>query len=302
MARKSKNRRHKSGHAGQRDTAARPAAGVAAASASKPDLALRLLTAIGLLLTAYLTWIAWNSGSAAFCTEGSGCDVVQGSRWSRFLGLPIAAWGFALYAALAWTTWRPAPRLVRWRRLWRLSLLGLAISAYLTVAGLVALQAACVWCLLSLAVMAAIFLLVHATRPDGAPGTPWPTWLLGNGLLALGLLAALQMSAMGLLERREDPRLRALAAHLEQSGVKFYGASWCANCTEQKRLFGAASRRLPYVECSPNGRNGGLAFECISAGIGGYPTWIIGGQPHVEVMAPERLARMTGFDWEAAVE
>jgi len=302
MTRKSRSKRHKSGHPGQRDTAARPAAGVVATSASKPDLALRILTAIGLLLTAYLTWVAWNSGSAAFCTEGSGCDVVQGSRWSRFLGLPIAAWGFALYAALAWTAWRPAPRLVRWRRMWRFSFLGLAISVYLTIAGLVALQAVCVWCLLSLAVMTAIFLLVHATRPDGTPGTSWPTWLLGNGLLALGLLAVLQMSAMGLLERREDPRLRALAAHLEQSGVIFYGASWCANCTEQKRLFGAAGKRLPYVECSPNGRNGGVAFECIGAGISGYPTWIIGGQPHVEVIAPERLARMTGFDWEAEGE
>ncbi|WP_202840033.1 vitamin K epoxide reductase family protein [Luteimonas saliphila] len=303
MGRKSKARRDRPQRAG-----AGPATGAQGgpvrAATGKADIALRVLAVTGLLLTGYLSFVAWQDTGAAFCTEGSGCEVVQGSPWSRFLGLPIAAWGALLYAALAWTAWRPATRptlrLARWRRLWRLSFLGLAISVYLTVAGLVALQAVCAWCLLSLAVMLAIFLVVHATRPDSAPGAPWTTWMLGNGLLALGLLAALQMSAMGLLERREDPRLRALAEHLAQSEAKFYGASWCPECTRQKRLFGAAAKRLPYVECSPEGRGGGVAFDCISARIGGYPTWIIDGQHHVEVIEPERLARISGFDWNEA--
>ncbi len=262
------------------------------------DRVVLVLSAFGLLLTAYLSIVAWGESGAAFCTEGSGCDVVQGSRWSRFLGLPIAAWGFALYAALAWTAARPAPKPARWRKLWRLAFWGLAISVYLTLAGWIALQALCAWCLASLATLAAIFAVVHVRKPDHAPGVPWPTWLLGNGLVVLALLAALQMSAMGLLERRENPRLRALAEHLQASGAKFYGASWCANCVAQKREFGAASGHLPYVECSPDGRSGGIAFECTAAGIGSYPTWMIGGQPYVGVIEPERLAKMTGFDWE----
>ena len=131
----------------------------------------------------------------------------------------------------------------------------------LETAGLVALQAVCAWCLVSLAIMVAIFVLVHARRPDAAPGGSWPTWWLGNGLIALGLLAMLQLSATGLLERREDPRLRALAQHLAQSDAKFYGASWCPACNEQKRVFGAAARHLPYVECSPDGRNGGDTID-----------------------------------------
>ncbi|MDH5833052.1 vitamin K epoxide reductase family protein [Luteimonas kalidii] len=271
----------------------------AIAKAGRTDIALRALAIVGLLLTVYLAWTA-SSGGPAFCTEGSGCDLVQASRWSRFLGLPIAAWGALLYAAIAWVAWRPAPRLARWRRLSRLSFLGLALSVYLTVAGLVAVQAVCAWCLVSLGLMLAIFLLVHLGRPDSAPGMPWATWWLGSGLVALGLVAALQLSAMGLLERREDPRLRALAEHLGQVDARFYGASWCPNCTEQKRLFGAAAPRLPYVECSPEGRAGGVAFECISARVSGYPTWIIDDRHHVEVLTPERLARLTGFDWEGA--
>lgn len=279
----------------------REQAPVAPVRPTAADLALRALTLFGLLLTAYLAWSALAGTPAAFCTDGAGCDVVQGSAWSRFLGLPIALWGALLYAALAFAAWRPAPRLTRWRRLWRLSFLGLAISVYLTVAGAVALQAVCGWCLASLATMAAIFFLVHVSRPDSAPGAGWPNWLLGNGLIALGLLGALQLSAMGLLERREDPRLRALAEHLEASGARFYGASWCPSCNEQKRLFGPAERRLPYVECSPEGRGGAMAFECASANIGGFPTWIIDRQYHVEILTPERLARLSGFDWDAAV-
>lgn len=281
-----------SGRAGGRVAAVQPV--------TKPDLALRLLSVFGVLLTAYLSWTALSGQAAALCTAEAGCDVVQGSAWSRLLGLPIALWGMLLYAALAWVAWRPAPRLTRWRRLWRLSFLGLAISVYLTLAGLVALQAVCAWCLLSLATMTAIFLIAHLSRPDSAPGATWPNWLLGNGLIALGLLATLQLSAMGLLERREDPRLRALAEHLETSGALFYGASWCPSCNEQKDLFGPAERRLPYVECSPGGRGGAMAFECVSARIGGYPTWIIDGQYHVEILPPERLARLSGFDWDGA--
>lgn len=299
MSKRTRAKRHKPQPSGQRSGA--PASAPAkAAPPSASDIALRVLSGFGLLLTAYLTWVAMRDTGAAFCAQGSGCDIVQNSQWSRFLGLPIALWGLLLYALLAYVTWRPAPRLTRWRRLWRLSFLGLAISIYLTLAGWLALGAFCVWCLLSLLTLAAIFVLVHRARPDSAPGTAWSTWWLGNGLLALAVVAALHVSASGLLERRGDPRLHALAAHLEQSGAKFYGAYWCPNCTQQKRKFSGAASRLPYVECSPNGRSGGVAFECTSAGVTGYPTWVIGGRHYVEVIEPERLAAMTGFDWQGA--
>jgi len=300
MSRKSGGKRRRSTTPRREAGTPSPSAASAASTLTRTDLALRVLTLGGLLLTAWLTWVAVSGGSVALCAEGSGCELVQGSRWSRFLGLPIAAWGLLLYALLAWTAWRRAPRLLRWRRLWRLAFIGLAVSVYLTVAGLAALQAVCGWCLASLAIMAAVFGLVHASRPDAAPGTPWSTWWLGNGLLALGLLVGLQLSALGLLERREEPRLRALAEHLAETQVKFYGASWCPACNEQKNVFGAAARHLPYVECSPNGRSGGVAFECTSAGVGSYPTWVIDRQHYDGVLAPERLARLSGFDWDGA--
>ena len=45
-----------------------------------PEWIVAGLAAFGLLLTGYLAAVAWSGGGAAFCTAGSGCDVVQQSR------------------------------------------------------------------------------------------------------------------------------------------------------------------------------------------------------------------------------
>lgn len=260
------------------------------------------LAAIGLSITGYLTVVALAGTQALFCAAGSACEVVQGSRWSILLGVPMALWGFALYALLALSAWRMSNALTRWRRLWLLALAGLTVSVYLTVVAAVELDALCPWCLASLATITAIFLTTTLRRPDGAPGMPWRSWLLNGGAVALTVALALHAYHSGLFRPAEDPRLRALATHLDRSGAKFYGAFWCPKCQQQKRLFGASADRLPYVECSPNGRNGGVAFACVSNEIGGYPTWIIEGQRFEQVLTPEELARYTEFGWRDAAE
>lgn len=263
------------------------------------DTGTAALAAAGLIITGYLTASAWLQSRAVFCTEGSGCDVIQSSAWSTLLGVPMALWGFALYALIAALALRThTTRVRRWRHLWRACLFGLVVSVYLTAVGLIVLRASCVWCLLSLALMAALFIRVHFERPAAAPGAPWSSWLLGNGLVAAGLVLTLQVHQSGvLLERPEDPQLAALVTHLERRGAKFYGASWCAQCREQKALFGASARRLPYVECSPGGQAAPKAFECVRSGIEVYPTWVIDGLQQRQVLQPRELAAITGFDW-----
>ena len=122
--------------------------------------------------------------------------------------------------------------------------------------GILSLKAVCGWCLLSLAIITALFLLIHLKRPDAAPGSAWRKWWLGNGVLALlvlGIMAAYHHN--DLLQRPENPQTMALAIHLKETGAKYYGASWCQNCRQQTRLFGPSAHRLPYVECSPGGPN-----------------------------------------------
>lgn len=265
-----------------------------------PDWIVVGLAAFGLLLTGYLTAVAWWGETAAFCSAGSGCDIVQQSRWSTLLGLPMALWGFALYALIGLVALQRSGRLRRWRRLWTLSLIGVLISLYLTVVGIAALDAVCIWCLLSFATMVAIFVAVVVRRPTSAPGTPWQRWVLNHAIVLLPFIGVLHAYQSGLLEPPENPRLQALAEHLDRTGAKFYGAFWCPVCQEQKRAFGASGDRLPYVECSPNGRNGGVAFECSAAAVTSFPTWEIRGQRYQSLLEPEELAKHSRFAWNAA--
>ena len=280
--------------------AGKASASPSAAEGLAPDLPIAALAVLGMLVTGYLTLVAWTRVDPALCTPGAGCDVIQSSVWSTLLGMPMALWGFGAYALVAALALAPrTTRVRRWRHLWRVSLFGLAVSLYLTAVGVLVLDAVCAWCLLSLATMAAIFIVLNLRRPAAAPGTRWSSWLLGNGLVALVLVAVLQVYQAGVpLQRPEDPRVVALLAHLERKQARFYGASWCAECREQKKLFGASASRLPYVECSATGAAGSpQTFECASARIEAYPTWIIDGLQQRKVMTPEELAAITGFDW-----
>ncbi len=61
---------------------------------------------------------------------------------------------------------------------------------------------------------------------------------------------------------------------LTDKGAKFYGASWCPHCAEQKRLFGTSMKHIAYVECAlPNGQQG-QTQACTDAKIDSYPTWV----------------------------
>ncbi|MBI4683103.1 MAG: hypothetical protein HY757_08395 [Nitrospirae bacterium] len=64
---------------------------------------------------------------------------------------------------------------------------------------------------------------------------------------------------------------------------------------EQKALFGASAKRLPYVECSPGGQGGPKADVCIRERIESYPTWFIKGQRHEGILEPAQLAAFSGY-------
>ncbi|MBD9436871.1 vitamin K epoxide reductase family protein [Pseudoxanthomonas sp. PXM03] len=262
------------------------------------------MAALGLLITGYLAWTAGSGSASAFCTSDGGCEAIQRSGWSTLLGVPMALWGFGLYAVVALVSaMRKASPLLRWQRQWRLVLLGLAISVYLTVIGAWVLDAFCVGCLASLAVLVAMFAWLQARRPASAPGQPWGRWWGVHALPVLLVVAVLHVHQSGLLHQRpESRRAEALAQHLSAYGAKFYGASWCVECSRQKRHFGHAAEQLPYVECSPGGRNAPMTATCAAAGVTVFPTWVIDGIEHNGVIEPQQLAVLTRFDWEGAAD
>ena len=68
------------------------------------------------------------------------------------------------------------------------------------------------------------------------------------GILILGVIATV------LIRSSSAPagpgKYDAFAQCLKDKGAVFYGAFWCPNCQEQKKLFDSSIKLLPYVECS----------------------------------------------------
>ena len=200
--------------------------------------------------------------------------------------------------ALAYIAFRVSRPIVQWRRAWVLAFIGWGVSVYLTAISLFVIQATCPYCLGSLGIFTVIMALLLWQRPDGMPPrSGWPKWLLQTAIPVVIVIGALHAQASERTARGpEDPYRRGLAEQLADRGALFYGASWCPHCQEQKRLFGASQDRLPYVECSPGGRRGGVAASCDSAGVRTFPTWVFpDGSRVTAVMSLRELADRVGY-------
>lgn len=89
---------------------------------------------------------------------------------------------------------------------------------------------------------------------------------------------------------QEPAKYTSLAQCLTQKGVKMYGTEWCSHCKNQKSIFGDSFQYIDYVDCDKN------KDECLTAGIGGYPTWIINGEQYPGEQSLERLAGLSGCE------
>jgi uncharacterized membrane protein len=121
------------------------------------------LALAGIFISIYLTLYKLGVVGELSCSIGS-CETVNTSRWSVFLGLPVAAWGLLFYldvfgVALLGT-------LPRWENEPVISIIlvaeatiGVLFSAWLTYLELAVINAICIWCVGS-AVIVVVILLV----------------------------------------------------------------------------------------------------------------------------------------------
>jgi uncharacterized membrane protein len=110
-------------------------------------LLLVVLPLVGLAIAAYLLAVRLAGGLPA-CGPDGGCEIVQGSEYSEFLGLPVALYGVAysavvLGAGLRWLTASDRRALLV---AYGLGLLGSLGVAYLTYLELFVIEAICAWC------------------------------------------------------------------------------------------------------------------------------------------------------------
>lgn len=114
---------------------------------------------------------------------------------------------------------------------------------------------------------------------------------LGSIVIVVGGLVWLARRA----ETGADGQYDQLAQCLTEKGAKFYGASWCPHCAEQKRLFGTSMKSIDYVECAVPGDNSQMTQPCKDAKIENFPTWIFAdGTRSVGVQRPDVLAEKAG--------
>ena len=133
-----------------------------------------LLALIGLFVALYLTMYKTGMIGTITCSIGS-CETVNTSRWSTFLGLPVAAWGLGFYVTALtvaiigsqdrWADERgPAVILVA------LSGWGVLFSAWLTYLELFVIDAICMWCVISAIITTLIFITSVLDLRDYAKG------------------------------------------------------------------------------------------------------------------------------------
>lgn len=129
----------------------------------KYRMAAAILSLIGVLVAAYLYLYKIGAIGTLACGTG-GCETVQLSPWSRFLGIEVALIGLLGYlvmlgVALAGTTARFAA--ARWPDtvLLALSAGALAFTLYLTALELFVIHAICRWCVGSAVIVLLLFIV-----------------------------------------------------------------------------------------------------------------------------------------------
>jgi uncharacterized membrane protein len=119
---------------------------------------LVVLSAIGVVLSAYLTWVHY-SDTLALCIGVGGCEAVQTSRFAMVGTVPVAVVGLGGFAAMfaaavgfarGWWTVTP---------LFALSLAATLYVAYLTYIEVFVIGAICPWCVAVAICAAAVFAL-----------------------------------------------------------------------------------------------------------------------------------------------
>lgn len=116
-------------------------------------IVLGVLAVVGLLISAYLTWVHFM-GVAPVCVGGSGgCETVQTSSFATIFGVPIAVLGLVGYGGLLFSALLRGVAGVYLGFL--VALVGVLFSAYLTYLEVFVIHAICEWCVASAALMVA---------------------------------------------------------------------------------------------------------------------------------------------------
>lgn len=123
-----------------------------------------VLSLIGIGADALLTYNKLTD-SAVGCAAGGGCDIVKGSIYSEFMGIPVSLFGlgtFLFFIALSLLALgKKIPAEWAYKLIMGFSALGLLIALYFMYIMLFVLDAICPWCILSHAALLLVLICAY---------------------------------------------------------------------------------------------------------------------------------------------
>ena len=278
--------------------------------------AIGAIATVGALGTGYLTVIKLMGNDAACPVKG--CDQVLNSAYADVFGIPLTLFGCLAY--LSMVALSLGPMLIgkdtkQQQKLedltWPLLFIGatgmMVFSGYLMYILATELKAACLYCIVSAALTAMMFLLTLLGRQWEDQGA-----LVFRGIImsVVTLVATVGMYSISIngpaanAAGNTGPAITttsgtaevALAKHLQAVDAKMYGAHWCPHCFDQKQLFGQEAKKyMPYIECAEDGANSQTALCRSVPEVTGFPTWEVNGQFLAGTQTLETLASASGY-------
>lgn len=288
--------------------------------------AITAIASLGVLETAFLTWVDLSDRTADVCSN-AGCDTVLTSVYANPYGVPLPLFGLLAYGVMAIAALIPRTIVAEPRRAsntetitsWILVIGGAIMattSGYLMYILATELHALCPYCITSAIFSFTIFILaVSGRRWDDLGGVGFTLAIVAAVTLTgiVGVFADVAPATATIaqttkaetpnqggyagapLTKHSDPNSIALARHLKAIGAQQFGAYWCPHCYTQKELFGIeAFAEIDYVECDAEGVNPKTEF-CRATGIHSYPTWKINGELYEGIRELEELADLSGY-------
>jgi uncharacterized membrane protein len=143
-------------------------------------MAAALMSLVGVFVAVYLYLYKLGQIGTIVCGTG-GCETVQLSPWSEFMGVDVAligVIGYVVMLGVAVAGLQPAAATRRWPARWLVVLSGgaLLFSAYLTYLELFVIHAICRWCVVSALIVLGIFIaaVLDWRQATPLPATPSP--------------------------------------------------------------------------------------------------------------------------------
>jgi uncharacterized membrane protein len=146
-------------------------------SARTLRITMIVLTALGLAVASYLTYIHY-AGIKPLCgRNGGGCEIVQTSEYSKLAGVPVALIGLLGYIAILGSLLVRETEASRFATV-AFTVIGFGFSAYLTYRELFSIHHICEYCVSSAVIVTILmclsvwrFLRGDAIAGEGRPGT-----------------------------------------------------------------------------------------------------------------------------------